>query len=654
MTRGPDHVIDLASPRFLRAVGWDGRDSPLGQRVAEAFPVFSQGGASEILDRVYRDGQPIIGTEVSWPVRRDESSETAYFNVVWQPVRDHHGTLEGVLFLGVEVSELVRTRQRIEELAADEEAARARLEAVLAQLPAGVMIVEAHTERFILANSQVEQIFRRSLVSGGSVTLFFECCGFQPDGQALATEDWPLIRSIRFGETVFGEEIDIVRGDGSLATIRISSAPITDREGRPIGGVATIDDVSDRKRSEDAIRFLAESSQVLSQSLDLDGTVQVAAGLAIPRLADISLVFLADGDLPLHCAAVAGGDRHPEIAWRQWAATLVYDANLDNPLVRAWRRGAASRDSLYELLGRPTGESSPEIRSLAAACVPLIARGQIVGAVVLARRGSHPYDSTDLAIVEELARRVAIALDNARLYQLSQEALRARDQFLSFASHDLKNPLTAIKGTTQLLQRRASRLDNGNAERFADGLANIDAAATRMTAMISELLDVARLQMGETLSLNREPTDLVALTHRLVAQHRQANRGHRIDVETAETEIVADWDGPRLERVLDNLLSNAVKYGPERGEVKVTISREQESGGVWAVLRVSDQGIGIPKDDLPHIFESFRRATNAVRSRPGVGLGLAGSRQIVTLHGGQILVDSREGEGSTFTVRLPL
>jgi len=322
-------------------------------------------------------------------------------------------------------------------------------------------------------------------------------------------------------------------------------------------------------------------------------------------------------------------------------------------VTRAWHHGDASRGSLFDLLDCPASVLSPEVRDIAAVCVPLIARGQIGGVLVIARQ-SAPYLSTDLAVAQELARRLAIALDNARLYQLSQEALRARDQFLSFASHDLKNPLTAIKGTTQILQRRASRLENGNAERFTSGLANIDAAATRMTSMIGELLDVARLQMGQTLSLDRQPTDLVALTNGLVAQHRQMTARHRITVESTASVLIGEWDGPRLERVLDNLLSNATKYSPEGGAVQVTIDREQDNGGAWAVLRISDQGIGIPAADLPHVFESFRRAKNALSSRPGVGLGLAGSRQIVILHGGQILVESREGEGSTFTVRLPL
>jgi len=271
VTRGPEHTIDLASPRFLRAVGWRAEESPIGQTFSEAFPHFYDSGAGKTLESVYRDGQPALGTELPWPIRRAEGqSETAYFNAVWQPIRDHRSAVEGVLFLAVEVTELVEARKRIEELAAEEEAARVRLEAVLAQLPAGVLIVEARTERVIMANPQVEQIFRTPLSPGDSVLDFCSGRGLQSDGETLADDDWPLIRSIRYGEMVFGEEIDIVRGDGSRATIRMSSAPIKDREARPSAGVATIDDVTERKRSEDDVRFLSESSQTLSQSLDFE------------------------------------------------------------------------------------------------------------------------------------------------------------------------------------------------------------------------------------------------------------------------------------------------------------------------------------------------------------------------------------------------
>lgn len=654
-TRGPEHNIDLVSPRFLRTVNWHGDESPVGLPFAEAFPWFFQSGAGEILDSVYKDGLPVAGTEMAWPVGRpDGEDETAYFNVVWQPIRDHVGKVEGVLFLAVEVSELVRARKRIEELAAEAEAARARLEGVLAQLPAGVMIADAQTEQLILANTQVERIFRRPLSPGDSVLGFYAGCELLADGLPVAAEEWPLIRSIRYGETVLGEETDIARRDGSRATIRMSSAPIRDRDARLIAGVVTIDDVTERKRSEGDVRFLSEASQVLSQSLDLEGTLQAAVNLPVPRLADVCLVFLTRQGASVDCAAVAVNHASPLAKVSDWASRLTFEPRITNAVSLACRNGAASRGSLFDLLGRPSGESSPDLRDVPGACVPLIARGQIGGALLLGRSQAAPYDSADLGVAEEIARRVAIAMDNARLYQLSQEALRARDQFLSFASHDLKNPLSAIKGTTQLLQRRAARLENGNAERFTTGLANIDAAATRMTAMIGELLDVARLQMGQTISLNRQPTDLVAVTNDLVAQHHQASPRHRITVEATSSELIGDWDGPRLERVLDNLLSNATKYSPEGGTVQVTLAREQDSGGAWAVLRVSDQGIGIPASDLPHIFESFRRAKNAMGSRPGVGLGLAGSRQIVNLHGGQILVESQEGEGSTFIVRLPL
>jgi signal transduction histidine kinase len=129
---------------------------------------------------------------------------------------------------------------------------------------------------------------------------------------------------------------------------------------------------------------------------------------------------------------------------------------------------------------------------------------------------------------------------------------------------------------------------------------------------------------------------------------------HTVQVEADSEPLVGDWDAGRLGRALANLLSNATKYSPDGGEVVVGLAREQGAGGAWAVLRVRDRGIGIPAADLPHVFEPFYRAANAVAQAGGAGIGLAGARQIVEQHGGMIDVESRDGEGTTVTVRLPL
>ncbi|MBI3965422.1 MAG: PAS domain S-box protein [Chloroflexi bacterium] len=231
---------------------------------------------------------------------------------------------------------------------------------------------------------------------------------------------------------------------------------------------------------------------------------------------------------------------------------------------------------------------------------------------------------------------------------------RTRDEFLSSASHDLKTPLTTIRGLAQLAQRQVSRIDSPEAERVAERLAAIVEATSRMTNLINELLDVARIQMGRPLDLSRRPTDLVALARRVVEAHQPTTDRHRLFVQSKIPELVGVWDDARLERVLGNLVSNSIKYSPNGGEVVVTIGAAQDGNEPCAVISVRDQGLGIPAADLPHIFDRFHRAGNVTGRIAGTGIGLASVRQIVEQHGGTISAESIEGAGTTLTVQLPL
>ncbi|MDQ3699404.1 MAG: hybrid sensor histidine kinase/response regulator [Chloroflexota bacterium] len=267
---------------------------------------------------------------------------------------------------------------------------------------------------------------------------------------------------------------------------------------------------------------------------------------------------------------------------------------------------------------------------------------------------------TEALVDEGVARAVLRVVERRRLSeQLARAreeavAARARDAFLAAASHDLKNPLTVIRGTAQVLLRRIARNGAVTADQTVSGLRSIEQAATQMASLIEEMMDVARLRAGRALDLDRLPTDLVPFCHEAVASHQQAAEMHRLRLETDETTLVGVLDRSRLARVLANLLSNAMKYSPDGGEIVVRLSRDCGADGEWAVLSVSDTGVGIPEADLPFIFDQYRRSENVVGRIQGTGLGLAIVRQVVEQHGGSVTVESRQGSGSTFTVRLPL
>ncbi|MBK9713394.1 MAG: HAMP domain-containing histidine kinase [Kouleothrix sp.] len=190
--------------------------------------------------------------------------------------------------------------------------------------------------------------------------------------------------------------------------------------------------------------------------------------------------------------------------------------------------------------------------------------------------------------------------------------------------------------------------------RVDDYASKIDDAATRMMDLLNDVLDLARLQGGQQLELERQPTDLVALARQVATGQQQTTDRHRILVQAPVAELVGLWDAARLERALANLVSNAIKYSPHGGEVCLAIEQERRDDGAWAVLHVQDYGIGIPEADLPHVFDRFHRGANVFGQISGTGLGLASARQIIEQHRGMIGVASAEGRGARFTLRLPL
>ncbi|MFL5732580.1 MAG: ATP-binding protein [Chloroflexia bacterium] len=269
----------------------------------------------------------------------------------------------------------------------------------------------------------------------------------------------------------------------------------------------------------------------------------------------------------------------------------------------------------------------------------------------------------NLELETEVADRKRAEEERARLLVLEQAAraeaeaaVRAREVLLSLVSHDLRSPLSVIKMSTKMLQRQVRSFGEQKAAELVSGVERIEASGEKMNALIEDLMDFARLQSGQPLVLLPRPTDLVALSRQVAAYHAHTSKRHPILVSASVPSLVGNWDPVRLERVLDNLVSNAIKYSPDGGEIEADLSREGggEEQQEWAVLTIRDHGVGIPEDDLPHIFEWFHRGGNVEGRFRGTGIGLAGAKQIVEQHGGVVAVESQEGSGSTFTVRLPL
>jgi len=333
----------------------------------------------------------------------------------------------------------------------------------------------------------------------------------------------------------------------------------------------------------------------------------------------------------------------PGRAWETGKPIWVTDLRRHRAFVR---RGAASASGLRSGMALP-------VRS----------GGHVVAVLEFMSSQRRQRDRRMVATLEAIAAKVGQFVERRRAEELlrrseaaeraarieAETAIRARDEFVATVSHDLSNPLATIKGHVQLLRRALKRDAAPSASQLDTRLATLEGAATDMERLIGDLLDAGRLQAGRPLDLNRQPTDLVALAQRAADAYERLSDRHRLRVSASVPSAPGVWDVGRVQRVLANLLANAIKYSPSGGDVVISVDIE----GALAVLTVRDEGLGIPANDLPHVFERFHRGTNVARIS-GTGLGLAGAKDIVDQHDGTISVTSSEGQGTTVVVRLPL
>lgn len=450
-------------------------------------------------------------------------------------------------------------------------------------------------------------------------------------------------------------EFRLVHPTGSETPMLARSVPVLEASGQVGEWISACTDITERKAAEDALRFLIHAGTQLAASLEFGTTLQSAGQLAIARLSDWCLIDLLDEGGRWQLASLIHADSGTESASR---ALLEQQGGAGLPGASAPQQ-FGSRALTLSAGEAPPGMEPRRVALLRALGpgsllqVPLVARGRPSGVLTLGRTfRSAPFNAQDAILVEELARRVAVALDNARLFQKSQEAIRARDDFLSIASHELRTPLTPLQIKLQLLHRRVGELSRSPeaAAWLEQNLAVIERQIRRLVRLIDEMLDISRLEEGR-LRLELEPVELAALVREVVASSEAAGEVARSKGEvrlSLPEETIGRWDRLRMEQVIGNLLSNALKYGQGR-PIEVEVRRE----ALQARLVVRDQGLGITPEDQERVFGRFERAVS-VRHFGGFGLGLYIARQAVEAMGGTIRLDSKPGEGSTFTVLLPL
>jgi PAS domain S-box-containing protein len=553
--------------------------------------------------------------------------------------------------------EIERERERLVRHLADE---RSLLRSVLEQLPEPVMIVGVDGE-ILIANQALMQLLNMPVRTDVHMQdEFKDFVGLFPDGRRYEIEDWPMSRVLATGEAIKGAEMDYVAADGLLRSMIIGAAPIRDTTGAMIAGVSVLEDVTERRRADRRQRLLVEAGALLAGSREGLLTARRVAALAVEQFAEwVAIVTASDeGELactvlehrdstrPLNRGAIDHQLADPGPGFLRVRTVIESGVAVFSPL-------SAGRDGAT-LASDESGAAEMELARLlqtlggtAAITVPLTSPTRVMGAMIFAAGpAGGGLRASDMPVVEELSRRVALSLENARLFSDAETAIRHREEFLSIAAHELRTPLASLRLTVQTIDDQLSRPKLDLAFLRARAKAG-ERYTGRLDRLIRELLDVAVIQTGR-LRLAHEEIDLMASAENVISCLRDDLTLKGIDlVLHGQGPIVGWWDAARIEQVMTNLLSNAIKYGNGL-PLRVFLEADAET----ATFQVEDEGMGIAPEILPRLFRPFERGVSPGHFG-GLGLGLHISDQIVRAHGGAISVRSTLDQGSTFTVRLP-
>jgi len=440
---------------------------------------------------------------------------------------------------------------------------------------------------------------------------------------------------------------------GAPLYAHVTSTPLVDAAGAALRSRTMIVDISALKASQDGLRFLTAASGCLVSSFDTTASLVEVARLAVPAVADACLVDLVRDGGTLERVECVLDDHASQAASAQLRTSAAPRADEGSALQRVLRtrKPLLLEASAVDPVGRAewAGQRDQLIRRLqpkSILYVPIVARGDLFGVLTfVSGRSGRRYVGADLAALGDLGTRAAMAIENARLYAEAQRAIAARQDVLSFVSHDLKNPLMGIMLSVETMLRAAPVTDR---RRSAGQLQRIQRAAHQMRHMIEDLLDVTMLEGGR-LKVEIAAHDLGRLLEEVAELFaaRASAAGIRFEL-SGQRAITVDCDRSRLQRVVSNLVDNALKFTPRGG--RITLSAGVADGR--ALCAVVDTGKGIPPSIRPHVFERFVQAAGT--GRQGRGLGLYIAKGLIEAQGGAIWVDSQSGVGTSFSFTVPL
>jgi PAS domain S-box-containing protein len=562
--------------------------------------------------------------------------------------------------------------RRLRESEARYRALSSRLEIVLEGVADGIT-VQDRSGRIVFANAAAAKMCGfatgEELMSTPPAEIVARFAMLDAEGKPLAADDLPG-RRVLAGHPPTSSLIHVREHmTGREWWVLLRANAVIDVEGQPELAVNIWHDVTAEHAEEVESRHLTQATAALGSSLAYEEMLSALAGVLVPGLGDWCSIYLLEaGELrqvavvhadPSKAAAAEeyrqGYPTDREHAGGVWSVIQSGEARIFNAIDTDTLRRSTTAPGAYDAL------SALGMRS--ALLVPIRVRDRMLGAIALVSAdAAHRYDAADVALTEEIGRRAGVALENAELYRaarsaastaeraarVAEQASRAKDEFLAVVSHELRTPLNAIMGWSKLLTAREY-----DETKRRSALETIERNAVAMAQLIEDLLDMSRVISGK-MRLEVSQVEVAQVVDAALDSIRPAAAARNIELSPVleEPSPRVMGDATRIQQIVWNLLSNAVKFSAKGGRVDVVVRRV----GSRAEIVVRDRGKGISPAFLPSVFDPFRQEdAGAARSKGGLGLGLAITRQLVELHGGRITAESEgEGCGSTFTVRIPL
>jgi PAS domain S-box-containing protein len=514
-------------------------------------------------------------------------------------------------------------------------------------IAADAIICMDDLQRITFFNSGAEQIFGWSSkeVVGQTIEILLPERHRSSHAGHVANFGRSKVTARRMGER---REIAGVRKSGEEFPAEAAISQI--HQGETVIYAVVLRDVSVRKKYEQRQAFLAAAGEKLASSFGSGEVLQNVADLAVPTLADGCILESRVGE-GYRAGAVAHSDPAIEEVLERMTAAGVRHSSASHPLSEISRTRASillQSDAAARVIETSTSafyiEGLRKMNPQAALFLPLVARGHLAGVLSLFRSG-RGFDRDDVAFAEDLARLAALALDNSLLLDTERAALRSREEIIGVVSHDLRNPVAAVK----MLSRAALRETDDSGTSRAENILLIAKAAEQMDALIRDLLDVSRLDEGQ-LAIHQEPVDPSVLLNGLLQTLLPLveEKGIKVDLqlEAGLPKVLADSE--RIQQTISNLVGNAIKFTPSGGRITV----RTRSTGDEVIVSVIDTGTGISAEQLPKVFDRYWQSART--DREGAGLGLAIAKGIVESHGGRIWIESKLGQGATASFTFPV